>query len=945
MDPRDLKSASNYVNQQLASRGLLRGNPIDFAKPSKDPDNPARIINLVHELVQRRDREAEQRENLADTIRVLRNTETKQTSTIETMKEKIAELERKNGHLESQARSMTTTLRTTESSAKSLRDEALRLKSLLAQVRTQAANDVRKRDMQITKMKERLNDTRRGARPAASTIVIKTGDKPVRGTVREYDALGESVQSSTAAAAAAKALSDDTTDFLTTLSQQLADENDNILALVRQCLSTLKAVQGLPDDDHNPQTEEEAEGALNPVVAPPANLESLSMELDTVIGSLQELLNQPDYVPVEELAEKNEELAEKNEEINLLTQRNTVLYEEWKKAIDLLDEWNQGLLNSVQNPEDAEGSGPTSDPTAPMTAPRNRSKGRSKSRLRGLSIASTAGNESEIEVHLLQSQEAVTRSIKRVRATDPQLASEPEPQVARKPEIFEPRPLFQPQPEEPQGQADTKHEQEEAQEEEHEEEHEEEELELEPEQEQEILEDRVIYEEEVMIVRTKSPALSPHPQSQRRKQPTPMPSSSRKTTRRSPHPGSRRGALPVEEPEHIPEPEPMVTVAENVLELKPHSRRQQPVLDSTALASPRRGSRRQPQPEPELPEPELPNLPKPNLPEPEPMVTADEPVSKSYSRLQQLQPAPDPAPVASPHRGSRRQPQPQPEPEVEAVPETEAQAGVEDEPELPKLPEPEPEPIEKPTTRSRRARQSVPKQSSIVASPRRQSRRLLQSAPEPEPEPEVALPELGGEVKPKPRARKPRPSMPETTATPLRQSRRQQQAAQVEETEPETMTGSLKLRIRRPRVAQSPATKESPAKLKLRRPPVTQSPVVAESPAKLKLRRKQPVPVPEANTDTLKPQSRRRSKPPVAEPEPNPEDENEIAVADGPEPQSEHELSDPTSRKRRRSERVKSRPDLATGSPAPAVKKVKRRTSRKKLEIDGDLLLSAAFDA
>jgi hypothetical protein len=55
MDPRDLKSASNYVNSQLASRGLVRGDPIDFAQPAKDPKNPARIINLVHELVQRRD--------------------------------------------------------------------------------------------------------------------------------------------------------------------------------------------------------------------------------------------------------------------------------------------------------------------------------------------------------------------------------------------------------------------------------------------------------------------------------------------------------------------------------------------------------------------------------------------------------------------------------------------------------------------------------------------------------------------------------------------------------------------------------------------------------------------------------------------------------------------------------------------------------------------------
>ena len=55
MDLGELKSASNYVNNQLAARGLLRGLPIDFAKPAKEVETPARIINLVHELVKRRD--------------------------------------------------------------------------------------------------------------------------------------------------------------------------------------------------------------------------------------------------------------------------------------------------------------------------------------------------------------------------------------------------------------------------------------------------------------------------------------------------------------------------------------------------------------------------------------------------------------------------------------------------------------------------------------------------------------------------------------------------------------------------------------------------------------------------------------------------------------------------------------------------------------------------
>ena len=773
------------------------------------------------------------------------------------MNEKIAELERKNGQLEAQARSMTTTLRSAESSAKSLRDQTLRFKTLLAQVRTQAANDVRKRDMQITKMKERLNDRRRDTRPAASTIVIKTGDKPVRGTVREYDALGESVRSSTAAAAAAKALSEDTTDFLTQLSQTLADENDNILALVWQCLSTLKAVQGLPDDDHNPWTEEEAVGALNPVVAPPANLESLSMELDTVIGSLQEMLNQPNYVPVEELAEKNEELAEKNEEINLLTQRNAVLYEEWKKAIDLLDEWNQGLLNSVQTPEDSEGSRPTPDPTAPATAPRTKGKGKGKGkdRLRSLSTQSKLGNESETDAYLLQSQEAVTRSINRVRATDPQLASETEPQAVRRLETFEPRPLFQPQPEKPSVQEDA------------EPEHAQEPgpgQEQVPEREQEILEDRVIYEEEVTIIRMKSPAPPQDPRLPRKKQPAPL-TPSREAT---------RGVLPSEEPEHVPEPEPMITIEEFVCEPKPRLRRQQPVLDVAAVASPRRRSRRQ-----RLPEPEVAPEPEPELPKPGPMATAEEPVPEPNLRSRRQQSALGPAPVASPRRGSRRQPQPEPEPET--------------------LPKPVPEPmapVEKPAARSRRARQSVQEQPSIVvASPRRQARRQLQFAPEPEPEtepvlPEPVLPEPDDEPEvineeptpdPKPRGRKLRPSMPEATTTPRQQPRRQQQAAPEEEAETIAVASALRLRARRQPVARSPA--------------------VTESPAKLTLRRKKPAPLPEANIDTLKFQPRRGPKPLAAESKPEPEEK--IVVVPEPESQSP-ELSDPPSRKRRRSERV-----------------------------------------
>lgn len=197
---------------------------------------------------------------------------------------------------------------------------------LLAQLRTQFANEIRKRDLTIQRMKERLADARRGGRPGPSTIVI-TGNTPTAGWEEgEEGRLGQ-----------------ETTEFLTELSQGLADENDALLALVRRCLSQLKAVQGLPDDEHVEEVADQ--GSL--FIASPAKCEVLAQELEQVMASLQEMLNQPDYVPIEELAERDEVIRLREEEVRALKARCDTLHEEWRKAIDLVDGWNKKLGESV----------------------------------------------------------------------------------------------------------------------------------------------------------------------------------------------------------------------------------------------------------------------------------------------------------------------------------------------------------------------------------------------------------------------------------------------------------------------------------------------------------------------------------------------------------------------------------------------------------------------
>lgn len=56
MDLSNLKRASDYLNGLLLSRGLLKhGKSIDFIDSGGSPETLARIINLVHDLVTRRD--------------------------------------------------------------------------------------------------------------------------------------------------------------------------------------------------------------------------------------------------------------------------------------------------------------------------------------------------------------------------------------------------------------------------------------------------------------------------------------------------------------------------------------------------------------------------------------------------------------------------------------------------------------------------------------------------------------------------------------------------------------------------------------------------------------------------------------------------------------------------------------------------------------------------
>ncbi|KAF3160828.1 hypothetical protein TWF225_011558 [Orbilia oligospora] len=323
---KDIASASAYLNNLLAARGLLKGgHKIPFDNLAEDETTPTRVINLVHDLVRRRDRDGEQKETLAIGMKALKESESKANSSAERYKSRCEELERRCATFQGQERVLNANVRSAEITAKTLKDETARLKTMVQQVRTQHANEIRKRDHQISRMKERLLEKSRGGRGNKQPISFP--GVTLSGTSSTTHLGGSIGNEDSVPGGTDLALTDDTTAILTALSQNLADENDTLVSMIKSTVTTLKAISGM--DTEVDQEAELEEGERN-VITNDISYASLSNNVDEVLEHLKEMLNQPNYVPLEDLDARDREI----ERLGLQL-RGTL--EAWKNAIALVD--------------------------------------------------------------------------------------------------------------------------------------------------------------------------------------------------------------------------------------------------------------------------------------------------------------------------------------------------------------------------------------------------------------------------------------------------------------------------------------------------------------------------------------------------------------------------------------------------------------------------------
>lgn len=226
-----------------------------------------------------------------------------------------------------------------EGTIRKLKEQVQRMKTTVQQVRAQCANDIRKRDLEMQKLKSHLAERQRGKREGLSVTTININPNANRSQLGASG--GDRVNDP------GYNLKQETTDFLTELCQSLSDENDTLIELARNTVHTLKELQGIPqtegqsDENEMSRVDTNAEAhkaSTGAVTALPTSCEELSLRMETVLDHLRTLLTNPSFVPLEEVEIRDEEIARLQGSWEKMENR-------WKQAVGMMDGWQRRLAD------------------------------------------------------------------------------------------------------------------------------------------------------------------------------------------------------------------------------------------------------------------------------------------------------------------------------------------------------------------------------------------------------------------------------------------------------------------------------------------------------------------------------------------------------------------------------------------------------------------------
>lgn len=382
-------TASTYLNNLLLARGLLSdGAPIPFSKitiadsssetrsavnddsksSSSSSSSTGRIINLVHDLVLRRDRDAEHKETLTSTIRALRAEETRHVLHVQTLQDKTASLASQLNTVEGQIRSYKQEIRRCEREVKSLVEQNGRLKSGLDQARAKGISEVQAREVELRKLRDVVAGINRGAKkefdPKNTRLQkLKSGGGKKMQSARDRDrgdlrcaAVEDSVfaqespemltallnETSTENVALRKIL-EDSMRFLTNLTDLDSVDSQQQQQTRRDPLDEFGTAIGIPGqyrESHNPLSNHESttssETSKCDTLVP---VSALGQEMSKVLQHCRTILKDPSFVPIEEVHIREKEI----EKLKVGWEK---MADRWREAVGMMGSWRREMMES-----------------------------------------------------------------------------------------------------------------------------------------------------------------------------------------------------------------------------------------------------------------------------------------------------------------------------------------------------------------------------------------------------------------------------------------------------------------------------------------------------------------------------------------------------------------------------------------------------------------------
>lgn len=342
----DIKSATLYINNILVSKGYIRDDerlefgPID-GKEKSDPDigedettrnetseKDVRTINVIYSLLKTIDDDSKTNESNAQLAKDLKRKQDEENTKTERLNSKANALQKQVTSLEHLNESLESTVDSLRKSNSHAKDQVGRLKNIVKQHRQQFANELRRRDMQIGKLKERLQDTTRRTKTLSG----------VSGT------LSKSYNSYSTTALSSVVENNESTDSIDSVSSELASMNNSLVAENNALLVMLHEIRDslsfVTDETHsNIISQESATYNENPqnsteVLIRCKSTEELKEEVSDCVDYIKQALHSPNYVSVVELKEKETEIQKLKDQ---LSDANT----NWQKAISTMDQWKK----------------------------------------------------------------------------------------------------------------------------------------------------------------------------------------------------------------------------------------------------------------------------------------------------------------------------------------------------------------------------------------------------------------------------------------------------------------------------------------------------------------------------------------------------------------------------------------------------------------------------